>query len=149
MLEVLLILATLVIGAQAIMIAILVDTIRNKTKVNKRDFRRFTRKIVRIVSDKDKELETLKEELEMYKAGYNECYSEYKAVYRERNIYKEEMEYYKELHSNVTNNISLMISQGRIIKDKTVYPRIMYRFDNMSEEDITTLYGAPQLKIVK
>ena len=64
-------------------------------------------------------------------------------------IYKEEMEYYKELHSNVTNNISLMISQGRIIKDKTVYPRIMYRFDNMSEEDITTLYGTSQLRIVK
>ena len=115
----------------------------------KRDLKRFIKKLVRTVSEKDKEIEALKEELEMYRNGYNECYSEYKAVYREREIYKEEMEFYKELHSHIANNISLLISQGRIIKDKTIYPRIMYSFDNMSEEDITTLYGTPQLKIVK
>ena len=84
-----------------------------------------------------------KREAEDYREAYNECYAEYKALFRQSKEMKRHMEYIEDLHSHMVNNMHTLLKQGRVIKSKYMDKIIPYEsFSSLSADDRYELFGA-------
>ena len=137
MLEILLFVAIAVIGAQACIIALLVNLV-NETRKSKsaqvKQSRSFIRALIKATSE-------TQEELEDYKQAYNDCYAEYKALFRENKTLKNQLDEINRIHGEVVNNLMHCIKEGRIIKTKQFGKIIPYEFNKMSIEEVSKFFG--------
>ena len=137
MLEILLFIAVAVIGVQAIIIALLVDLV-NKTRESKanqvKQSRNFMKALIKVATETQTELED-------YKQAYNDCYAEYKAVFRERKLIIKQYEELSKVHGEVVNNLMHCIKEGRIIKTNQFGKIIPYEFNKMSIEEVSKFFG--------
>ena len=137
MLEILLFAAVAVIGVQACIITLLVDLV-NKTRESKANQVKQSRIVMKGLIKLATETQ---EELEDYKQAYNECYAEYKAVFREKKLIKRQYEELSKVHGEVVNNLMHCIKEGRIIKTKQFGKIIPYEFNKMSIEEVSKFFG--------
>lgn len=137
MLEILLFIAVAVIGVQAIIIALLVDLV-NKTRESKANQTKQSRSFMKALIKATTETQA---ELEDYKQAYNDCYAEYKALFRENKVLKNQLDEINRIHGEVVNNLMHCIKEGRIIKTKQFGKIIPYEFNKMSIEEVSKFFG--------
>ncbi len=139
MIQVILFAAIAVIGVQALVIKALVGQIKDIKKEVRRE-RIATKKFIAILV---KSISEQKREAEDYRDAYEECYSEFKVLFKENKLLKEKLVYVEGLHSHVVETLHLLLKQGRIIKTKHFNSIIPYEsFGRLSEEDRIELFGA-------
>ena len=139
MLEVLLLIAISIIGVQALTIKVLTGHIK-KLRRESRQERIASKKFIEVLI---KSASEYKREAEDYREAYNECYAEYKALFRQSKEMKRHMEYIEDLHSHMVNNMHTLLKQGRVIKSKYMDKIIPYEsFSSLSADDRYELFGA-------
>lgn len=139
MLEVLLFVAIVVIGAQAIIIANLVKLVE-KTRSDKakqaKELKGFIKGLVKTASETQTELDD-------YKDAYNACHKEFSILFKENKILKDRLEYIENLHSHMVNNMHILLKEGRILKSRYSNKIIPYEsFNKLTAEDRYELFGA-------
>lgn len=139
MLEVLLFVAIVVIGAQAIIIANLVKLVE-KTRSDKakqaKELKGFIKGLVKTASETQTELDD-------YKDAYNACHKEFSILFKENKILKDRLEYVENLHSHMVNNLHVLLKEGRIIKNKYMNSIVPYNsFGQLTNEERIELFGA-------
>lgn len=139
MLQVLLFLAIVIIGVQAIAIALLVNVlkdIKGKVKKERLASKNFTRELINVATD-------YKREAEDYKEAYHACYSEYKELFGEIRAMKKHLDYVEKLHSHMVNNMHTLLKQKRVIKTEYMGNLIPYEsFSSLPDSDRIELFGA-------
>lgn len=137
MLEILLFVAIAVIGAQACIIALLVNLV-NDTRKSKsaqvKQSRSFIRALIKAASETQAELED-------YKQAYNDCYAEYKALFRENKTLKNQLEEINRIHGEVVSNLMTCIQEGRIIKTKRFGTVVPYELGRMTMDEVSRFFG--------
>ena len=137
MLEILLFVAIAVIGAQACIIALLVNLV-NDTRKSKsaqvKQSRSFIRALIKAASETQAELED-------YKQAYNDCYAEYKALFRENKTLKNQLEEINRIHGEVVSNLMTCIQEGRIIKTKQIGTVVPYELGRMTMNEMSRFFG--------
>jgi hypothetical protein len=139
MLEILLFIAISIIGAQAIIIALLIKLVE-KTREDKvkqgKELKGFIRALIKTASE-------TQEELEDYKDAYNACHKEFSILFKENKILKDRLEYVENLHSHMVNNMHILLKEGRILKSRYSNRIIPYEsFNKLTAEDRYELFGA-------
>lgn len=139
MLEILLFVAIAVIGAQAVVIALLVELV-NKTREDKakqgKELKGFIKALVKTSSETQAELQD-------YKDAYNACHKEFSILFKENKLLKDRLNYVEDLHSHMVNNLHVLLKEGRIIKSKYMGKVVPYgSFGELSGEDRYELFGA-------
>ena len=137
MLEILLFVAIAVIGAQACIIALLVNLV-NDTRKSKsaqvKQSRSFIRALIKAASETQSELED-------YKQAYNDCYAEYKVLFRENKTLKNQLEEINRIHGEVVSNLMTCIQEGRIIKTKQFGTVVPYELGRMTMDEMSRFFG--------
>jgi uncharacterized coiled-coil DUF342 family protein len=137
MLEILLFVAIAVIGAQACIIALLVNLV-NDTRKSKsaqvKQSRSFIRALIKAASETQAELED-------YKQAYNDCYAEYKALFRENKTLKNQLEEINRIHGEVVSNLMTCIQEGRIIKTKQFGTVVPYELGRTTMDEMSRFFG--------
>ena len=137
MLEVLLVLAVFVIGVQALAITLLVKLVNKEREVKKAQVKQ-SRQMIKALSKLVFEVENEKED---YKEAYNNCYAEYRALFKENKVLKQQLNRITKIHGNVVNNIMMYLKQGKIIKSKYMDNIIPYQFETMTMEEVEQFFG--------
>ena len=137
MLEVLLVLAVFVIGVQALAITLLVKLVNKEREVKKAQVKQ-SRQMIKALSKLVFEVENEKED---YKEAYNNCYAEYRALFKENKVLKQQLNRITKIHGNVVNNIMMHLKQGKIIKSKYMDNIIPYQFETMTMEEVEQFFG--------
>ena len=137
MLEILLFVAIAVIGVQACIITLLVNLV-NETRESKsaqvKQSRRFIKALIKATTETQAELDD-------YKQAYNDCYAEYKVLFRENKLLKKQLDEINRIHGEVVNNLMTCIQEGRIIKTKQFGKVIPYEFGKMTIEEVSRFFG--------
>lgn len=137
MLEVLLVLAVFVIGVQALAITLLVKLVNKEREVKKAQVKQ-SRQMIKALSKLVFEVENEKED---YKEAYNNCYAEYRALFKENKVLKQQLNRITKIHGDVVNNIMMYLKQGKIIKSKYMDNIIPYQFETMTMEEVEQFFG--------
>lgn len=137
MLEVLLVLAVFVIGVQALAITLLVKLVNKEREVKKAQVKQ-SRQMIKALSKLVFEVENEKED---YKEAYNNCYAEYRALFKENKVLKQQLNRITKIHGDVVNNIMMYLKQGKIIKSKYMDNIVPYQFETMTMEEVEQFFG--------